>query len=143
MAQSPASLAGYLAFRGELVKGVLTPQIREQIALLVASVNDCSYCVAAHTFRGGKVGISDVELAATQHGHSANPTVDVALQFVKTLMEHRGLVSDGKFVDLMNAGWTIEEAGEIVAHVALNIFSNYFNHVAQPELDFPAPPKEP
>ena len=138
MAQSPATLDGYLAFRGALGKGVLSVQMRERIALLTAAVNDCGYCVAAHIFRGSKMGLSVSELAATQKSQSEDPKSMAALQFVDALLQSRGLVTDEDFTKVKLHGWSDEEIGEIVAHVALNVFSNYFNHVAVPALDFPA-----
>lgn len=138
MAQSPATLDGYLAFRGALGKGVLSMQMRERIALLTAAVNDCGYCVAAHTFRGAKVGLSAGELSATQKSQSEDPKSMAALQFVDALLQSHGLVTDDDFTKVKLHGWSDEEIGEIVAHVALNVFSNYFNHVAVPALDFPA-----
>ena len=137
MAQSPAALDGYLAFRGALGKGSLSTPMRERIALLTAAINDCGYCVSAHTFRGAKVGLSTTELAATQKGQSEDPKSMAALQFVDVLLQCRGLISDEDFAKVKSHGWSDEEIGEIVAHVALNVFSNYFNHVAVPALDFP------
>ena len=137
MAQSPATLDGYLAFRSALGKGVLSMQMRERIALLTAAVNDCGYCVAAHTFRGAKVGLSASELSATQKSQSEDPKSMAALQFVEVLLQGHGLVTDEDFAKVKSHGWSDEEIGEIVAHVALNVFSNYFNHVAVPALDFP------
>ena len=138
MAHSPAALDGYLAFRGALGKGVLSVAMRERIALLTAAVNDCGYCVSAHTFRGAKVGLSATELDATQKGQSEDPKSAAALQFVEALLQRRGLITDNDFAMIKSHGWSDEEIGEIVAHVSLNVFSNYFNHVALPALDFPA-----
>ena len=138
MAQSPAALDGYLAFRGALGKGVLSTAMRERIALLTAAINDCGYCVSAHTFRGAKVGLSADELSATQKSQAEDPKSMAALQFVDALLQRRGLVTDEDFAKVKLHGWSDEEIGEIVAHVALNVFSNYFNHVAAPALDFPA-----
>lgn len=140
MAQSPSALDGYLAFRGALGKGVLSVAMRERVALLTAAINDCGYCVSAHTFRGTKVGLTESELAATQKSRSEDPKTAAALQFVDALLQQRGLISDNDFTNVKAYGWTDEEIGEIVAHVALNVFSNYFNHVAMPALDFPAAP---
>lgn len=138
MAQSPAALDGYLAFRGALGKGVLTIHMRERIALLTAAINDCGYCVSAHTFRGAKVGLSANEIIATQKSQSDDPKITAALQFVDVLLQNRGMIADEHYASMKASGWSDEEVGEIVAHVALNVFSNYFNHVAAPELDFPA-----
>jgi len=138
MAQSPAALDGYLAFRATLGKGVLSPLMRERIALLTAAINDCGYCVSAHTFRGAKLGMSTTELAATQKSQSEDPKSEAALQFVDALLHCRGLIADDDFIKVKSHGWSNEEIGEMVGHVALNVFSNYFNHVAAPALDFPA-----
>lgn len=137
MAQSPAALDGYLSFRSALGKGLLSLQMKERIALLTAAINDCGYCVSAHTFRGAKVGISEADMASTQRAYSDVPKDAAALQFVDTLIRRHGLIGDVDFAKVKSQGWTDEEIGEMVAHVALNVFSNYFNHVAKPELDFP------
>lgn len=138
MAQSPIALEAYLAFRGVLTKGALTNKMMERIALLTAVMNDCDYCVAAHSFRGSKIGMSEQELALTRAGRADTDKDSAALHFVQSLMTHRGATTDADFLALKQAGWNDAEIGEMVAHVALNVFSNYFNHVAQPALDFPA-----
>ncbi|MBI3774585.1 MAG: peroxidase-related enzyme [Gammaproteobacteria bacterium] len=137
MASSPAALDGYLSFRGALVQGKLSASLREQIALLTAALNACEYCVSAHAFRGQKLGLRPEELALNQTAAASDPKIQAALNFVKKLVAKNGAVSTSEFDALKAAGWSDEEAGEMVAHVALNVFSNYFNHVAQPELDFP------
>ena len=138
MAQSPAALDGYLALRGALSKGVLSVPMRERIALLTAAINDCGYCVSAHTFRGAKVGLSASELEATQKSQSTDTKNAAALKFVDALLQCNGLIDDDDFAKIKSHGWSDEEIGEIVAHIALNVFSNYFNHVAMPVLDFPS-----
>jgi len=138
IAQSPAALDGYLALRGALGKGALSIPMRERIALLTAAINDCGYCVSAHTFRGAKIGLSSSELAATQDSQSEEPKSRAALQFVDALLQQHGQISNDDFAQVKAQGWSDAEIGEMVAHVALNVFSNYFNHVATPTLDFPA-----
>ena len=137
MANSAAALDGYLSFRGALVQGKLTAALREQIALLTAALNACEYCVSAHAFRGQKLGLSPEELALNQTAVANDVKTHAALVFVKALMAKHGAIDSEEFAALKAAGWSDEEMGEIVAHVGLNVFSNYFNHVAQPELDFP------
>lgn len=137
MANSTAALDGYLSFRAALLQGKLATTLREQIALLTAALNTCEYCVSAHAFRGQKLGLLPEELALNQAAVASDSKTQAALTFVKALMKKNGAIDDTEFAALKAAGWNDEEAGEIVAHVALNVFSNYFNHVAQPELDFP------
>jgi uncharacterized peroxidase-related enzyme len=137
MANAPAALDGYLGLHAALFRGRLENALREKLALLIAEVNGCEYCVSAHTFRGGKIGLSQGELAANRRASSADPKTEAALQFARAVTLSRGAVSDEQLARVRAGGWSDEEVAEMVAHVALNTFTNYFNHVARPELDFP------
>ncbi|MFD0362125.1 carboxymuconolactone decarboxylase family protein [Nocardia sp. GCM10030253] len=137
MANSPATLRGYLTLRDALTHGKLSTRVREQLALLVASENGCDYCVAAHTMRAGRMGFTDEAIAATRSADDEDPHADSVLRFAKEVLRSRGRVDDSLIASARQRGVSDAELSEIVGHVSLNILSNYFNHVAQPELDFP------
>lgn len=137
LANGPAALRGYLALRDALAQGALTARVREQLALLVANDNDCTYCVSAHTFRGKRMGITDDDLARTRKADDADPHAAAVLHVAREIMQRRGNVHDATLAAARAAGVTDAELAEIVAHVALNVLSNYFNHLARPDLDFP------
>src|SRR5262249_27025907 len=90
LASSPAALGGYLGFREALSEGTLPAELRERIALLVAAQNDCDYCVAAHTARGRKLGLTHEELWATRRAESADAKTAAALSFVRAVSAARG-----------------------------------------------------
>ena len=140
LANSPAALAGYLGFREPLTHGQLPVAMQESIALLVAEHNQCDYCVSAHTFRGAKLGIPGDVLVAARRGEALDPRSAAALAFCHAVLGTRGDVPDPVFAAAREAGWSDGDLLEMVAQVALNIFSNYVNHVARPPLDFPAAP---
>lgn len=141
MANSPATLRGYLNMRDALTRGKLSARIREQLALLVASENGCDYCVAAHSMRAGRMGFTEEAIAATRAARADDPHADAVLQVAREVLRSRGRVDD-RFIDsARERGVSDAELSEVVGHIALNVLSNYFNHVAQPELDFP--PAEP
>lgn len=137
MANAPAALAGYLAFRGALQQGRLTPVMCEQLALLTAQRNGCEYCLSAHAFRMGRMGVPADEILMNRRAESGDSRITMALRFARTLLASAGRASDAEVAAMHAEGWSDAEIGEIVAHVALNVFSNMFNHVAEPELDFP------
>lgn len=137
MANSPATLRGYLGFRDALTGGELGARVREQLALLIAAENGCDYCVSAHTMRAGRMGMSDAEIAATRVADAADPHAAAILRLARDVLRSRGRVDDAAVATARRAGVTDTEFGEVVGHVALNVLSNYFNHLAQPELDFP------
>jgi uncharacterized peroxidase-related enzyme len=138
MANSPAVLEAYLSFSGALANGALDAKLREQIALLSAETNNCGYCASAHTAIGKMVGLNEDQILAAREAHSTDRKTDAALKFAKQLIVGRGAVSDADLQTIKNAGFSDGEIGEIVAGVALNLFTNYFNETAQTEIDFPA-----
>lgn len=137
MAHSAAVLEGYLGLSGALSAGALSPRLREQIALAVGQANSCQYCLSAHTAVGKMVGLKPEEIAASRRAVSSDAKEGAALRFAQQLVVHKGLVDDGALRAVREAGLSDAEIVEIVANVALNIFTNYFNHVAGTEVDFP------
>lgn len=137
MANAPAALKGLLDLNGALAGGSLSGQLRESIALAVAGVNGCDYCASAHTFIGSKSGLGADELAANLRGKSSDVATQAALAFTVKLVESRGHPSADDLEELREAGFSDEDAVEIVAHVGLNTFTNYFNETFSIEVDFP------
>ncbi len=140
LANSPAALEAYLGFSDALSNGVIPAQLREQIALTVSEANGCGYCLAAHSAVGKMVGLSEEEIQESRQGTAADGKTEAALRFSRQLVEKLGWVNDGDVTHLRNAGYGDEEIAEIIAHVARNIFTNYFNHVAETAVDFPEAP---
>ena len=140
MAHSPAVARAYLGFAQALAGGSLPRRLREQIALVVGEANACAYCVAAHTALGRRAGLTEEETKEARRAASHDEKEEAALIFARKVVQDRGVVADEDMERLRRAGYTDAEVGEIVANVALNLFTNYFNHVAATELDFPAAP---
>lgn len=137
MANSPAVLQGYLDFSGALSKGRLSAKFREQIALTVSEVNDCRYCLAAHSAIGRTVGLSEEAINDSRRGESPDVREAAALEFTRQVVSNRGQVTDEEVGKLRKAGFTDGEITEILGNIALTLFTNYFNHVAGTEVDFP------
>ncbi len=138
MGNSPAVLEGYLNFSDALGKGSLGGKLGELIALAVAESNTCNYCLSAHSFIGEKlVGIDTTTLEMAREGKNKDPKIAAALFFAQTLVEKRGRVSTDDVAAVKAAGYTDGAVGEIVAHVALNVLTNYFNNTADTDIDFP------
>lgn len=138
MGNSPAVLEGYLNLSGALSHGKLSAKTGELIALAVSESNSCDYCLAAHTFIGEKLVKADpAVLQAARTGNSTDAKTEAILQLAKTLISKNGLVNDEDVNKAKNAGVSDAEIAEIIGHVALNVLTNYFNNVANTEIDFP------
>jgi len=139
VANAPAALEGYIGLNSALGNGSLDPAARERIALAVAQVNDCSYCLAAHTYLAQNVAkLSPTEINRNRFGRSVDSKADVAVRFAQSIALNRGNVKDELFNEVKAAGYDDEQIVEIIAHVALNTLTNYMNEVLGTEVDFPA-----
>lgn len=135
---SPAALEGYLSLNGALGKGSIGAKTSERIALAVAELNGCSYCLSAHSYLGSNLAKLDgAELEANRHGSSADPKAAAALHFARRIVGTRGHVSDEDLSAVKAAGFSEAEVIEIVLLVALNTLTNYVNNVARTDIDFP------
>lgn len=138
VANSPAALEGYLGLSGALGKGSLPAATRERIALAVAEVNGCDYCLAAHSYLGKALAkLDEAEIIANRKGHSNDPKADAAVRFAVLVLKTRGHVSDADLQAVKTAGYDDAQLVEIVQHVALNSWTNFMNNVARTVVDFP------
>lgn len=138
VANSPAALEGYLGLSGALSKGALPAATRERIALAIAEFNGCDYCLSAHTYLGRNLAkLDDAEITANRNGSSNDLAANAAVTFAVKVAQNRGHISDADLQEIRHAGYDDAQIIEIVQHVALNIWTNYINLVAQTDIDFP------
>ncbi len=137
LGRSPVALEGYLNFTSALGKGVLSPKLQENIAVAVAGLNQCGYCASAHTAIGKKVEVEASELLKNLLGESDDSQTSAVLSFVKTVVKKRGRISEVELESIRAAGFSDAEIVEIIGHIGINTFSNYFNNIAGTTIDFP------
>jgi uncharacterized peroxidase-related enzyme len=137
LANSPAALKGFLGLYGGLAAAKLDAPTRERVALVVGQDNECQYCVSAHTAIGRKAGLDGAEILAARDGGSADARAAVAVAFARKLNASRGEVAAADFDALRRAGYSDAEIVEIIAEVALNVFTNVLNKATDVEIDFP------
>jgi AhpD family alkylhydroperoxidase len=142
MAHSPAVLETYAAIQQVLQdRSAFDARTREAIALAVAVVDECSYCQAAHTAGGKAAGLSEQETVDIRRGQVADPRLSVLLALVREQAGNVGEVQDSTWQAALDAGWSDAQLTETSAVVALNLFTNYFNHLVRTKLDLPAAPQ--
>ena len=137
MAQSPATLRSYLTLSEAVGTGELGSKLREQLALAIAGANACGYCASAHAVIGKGAGVSEAEIPLNLRGESADAKTQAAITLARAIVEKRGFVADEDVTAFHAAGFGESALAEVIAVVALNTFTNYFNHISQVEIDFP------
>jgi uncharacterized peroxidase-related enzyme len=137
IASSPAALQGFTANNGSLAK-TLDIKTRERIALAVAQVNGCDYCLSAHSYLGLNLAkIGPEEIALNRKGESGDAKADAAVRFAAKVVRERGHVSDADIKAVRDAGFNDSQIVEIIAVTAENIFTNLLNVIAETDIDFP------
>lgn len=142
MAHSPVVLAAYAGIADAIAKqGTFNPRTREAIALAVGVVDHCDYCQAAHTLSAKKAGFSEEQTIAIRRGEvDFDDKLATLMAVVREAANEVGNVSDVTWKAALEAGWSEQELTETFAHLAANLFTNYFNHYARTDLDVPAAP---
>ncbi|MHA7003018.1 carboxymuconolactone decarboxylase family protein [Aeromonas schubertii] len=138
LAHSPTLLDAYLAFADALSKGQLTPRQREQLALAIGQANRCQYCLSAHTLIAGKLGLTQDEIRRARLGLADDARDQALLQLAIALVIQRGELSDKQLAEAREAGVDDSLLLEVLGQVTLNTLTNYGNHLAGTEVDFPA-----
>ena len=137
LAHSPVALNGYMQLSGITGKGTFSAKLREQIALAVGEKNSCEYCVTAHSVIGGMVGLNASEIAAARHAKSSNAREMAILSLASLIAEQRGHLSAAEISGYKAEGLSDADILEVLTNVVLNILTNYTNHIAATDIDFP------
>lgn len=140
LAQSPAALQGLLGLGETLKKGVLTAKEIESIALAVGQDNACEYCLSAHTVIGQMSGLSQQEITEARKHASQDKKLDALIKLAVEINKTKGNPSAKTIEVFRQAGYSDAALVEVIAWVAQNIFTNYFNHINKTEVDFPKAP---
>jgi uncharacterized peroxidase-related enzyme len=127
LTKSPAAATGYLRMKKALAAGLLSERHCEQIALAVAEINGAKYCLHAHSAIARNAGLTEDEIQSARRSAAPDPKSDRLLRFTQSMVLQRGEISDEDLSALRQAGCSDAEIIEIVAHIALNIFTNYLN----------------
>jgi AhpD family alkylhydroperoxidase len=143
MAHSPVVLQSYVALQQVIGDyGTFDGRTREAIALAVANVDQCAYCQAAHTAAGKAAGLSSDQMVAVRSGEvDFDEKLSALLDLTREYTKNVGSVDDTTWQAALDAGWSDAQLAELSVHVTLNLFTNYFNHLVETELDLPAAPE--
>lgn len=140
-AHTPVALDAYMQLSGATAAGKLNAKQREQIALVVAEANACGYCAAAHGAIGKMVGLSEAQIMQARNGDADAPRDAAVLTLARRIVETRGHVPTAELDAFKAAGFDDAAILEVLTNTVLNIFTNYTNHIAGTEIDFPVVPR--
>ncbi|BCH32808.1 alkyl hydroperoxide reductase AhpD [Mesorhizobium sp. L-8-10] len=137
-ANQPAVLNALLGLSEALGRGRFDARTREAVALAVAGANACDYCASAHAAISAGLKVPPEAIEAHLAGRSDDPRTAAILRLAVAIAAERGMVADSDLRAAREAGLSDADIVETVGNVVANIFTNYLNHVAATDIDFPA-----
>ncbi len=137
-AHSPSALEALYGWTRAATRTAFPETLREAIALRVAQLNGCEYCVAVRTDRAHAAGLDEASVEDYRRGISDDPKEQALLSLATKIVEDRGHHAGFAVQIARNASTTDAEIVEVMLLVTLSIFSNYLNNLAGTELDVPS-----
>lgn len=137
MGNSSNALKGFLALSGAASHSSINPKLQELMALAVAEANQCYYCLSAHTAGAKGVGFAEADIIKARKGEASDPKAEAILRFAKVVAEKRGKIGDADIAALRKAGVSDKEIVDAILVIIVNMFTNYFNNITDPDIDFP------
>jgi uncharacterized peroxidase-related enzyme len=136
-ANSPTLLEGYIGLDATYSKGTLSPAERQLVLLTASVVNECAYCVAAHSMAAkGMLKVPATVVAAVRAGQPvADAKLKALVNFTRELVQNRGHVAAATVQSFLDAGYRNDQIGEVLIGVALKTISNYTHHLSPVEID--------
>ncbi|MBI1425660.1 MAG: carboxymuconolactone decarboxylase family protein [Gammaproteobacteria bacterium] len=136
MANSPGLAEGYLTLSGLYAKSSLSPQEQQIVLLAVSRYNGCDYCVAAHSMGAGMAKVpADVVQALRDDLPIADPRLEALRVFAAKMVDKRGWLDEADIRVFLDAGYDMQQVGDVILAVGMKTLSNYFNHIAKTPLD--------
>ena len=136
-AHSENALKNYLDFSN--AKTSLKAKEKEVVNLAVSQVNNCDYCLAAHTAIGKMNGFTEPQILELRAGKASFDTkLDVLAKLAKNITENRGNTDAEVLADFFSAGSTKENLIDVISLVGDKTISNYINNTTRIPVDFPA-----
>ncbi len=135
-AHSDTALENYLTFSN--AKTSLSAKEKEVVNLAVSQVNECLYCLSAHTAIGKMNGFTDDQILELRAGRASfNSKLDALARFARNVTENRGRTDAEVLQNLLDAGYTQGSVIDIISLVGDKTISNYIHSTTQIPVDFP------
>lgn len=135
-AYSENALKNYLDFSN--AKSSLKAKEKEAVNLAVSEVNQCQYCLSAHTAIAGMNGYTSEQILELRAGHASFDTkLDALAKLAKNITENRGATSPDVLDNFFAEGWTKENLIDTISLVGDKTITNYVHKTTQVPIDFP------
>ncbi len=137
LAHSPAALETYQTVSAINARSSLRLREREVVQLVAATHNGCRFCVAGHTSAAqNSAKLDPVIIDALRHEQSvADEHYGPLVAFARAALEQHGAVEPSIVEDFFAAGYTEQNALDVLLGLSLATLCNYANSLARTPLN--------
>ncbi|MCK4945348.1 MAG: carboxymuconolactone decarboxylase family protein [Alphaproteobacteria bacterium] len=136
MAESPALLKGFSELSTAAATCSLSPTEVEVVQMTISSMNNCTYCLAAHKTMAGKNGVSNDVLDCLCNDTPLNdPKLEALRTFSQNMLKKMGWIDENDLAAFTEAGYTKAQAMEVLLNLSVAVITNYANHITKTPLD--------
>jgi uncharacterized peroxidase-related enzyme len=142
LAHSENALGAYLALQN--ARSSITGKAREVVNLVVSQVNECEYCLAAHTVVAGMTGFTSDQILEIRMGQASfDPKLDALARLAREIVIRRGHADPALVEAFLSAGWTTENLVDAIVTIGDKTVTNYLYATTNVPVDFPKAPALP
>jgi len=138
IAYSANGLGRYLAYQN--AKTTLSNREKEAVNLIVSQVNNCVYCLSAHTVIGKMNGFTDEQLLDIRRGKATDARLNALVALAASITENRGNAHAALVDDFFAQGYTNENLVDLLLQISDKTAMNYLHNLTKIPVDFPLAP---
>lgn len=135
IAYSKNGLEKYLAYQN--AKTSLSNKEKEAVNLIVSQVNNCEYCLSAHSVIGKMNGFTDEQVVDIRKGNVSDAKLNALVQLAADITKNRGNASEETVENFFAKGYTNENLIDVILQVSDKTAMNYLHNLTKVTIDFP------
>lgn len=135
---SSNALETYLTYSTNIKKGAFNAKEIEAVNLAVAQINNCEYCLAAHTALGKMQGFTEEETLKLRSASIEDPRLNAITRLAQEIAENKGRASEEVKDAFFEQGFDEAALIDLIGAVVSITFTNYAHILTQVPVDFPA-----
>ena len=125
IAASTPALAAFVDLNGHFGASSLSAVEREVVQLVASTENSCGYCVAGHTVFARDQQMDERLINALRsNAPLPDPRLETLARFTRALIQRSGHDCEPELEGLVEAGYTQEQALEIIVGICVKTMSN-------------------
>ncbi len=135
-AYSSSALSRYLTFVNGRTS--INNKEKEVINLIISQINECTYCLAAHTAIGKMNGFNDEQIIELRKGSASFDTkFDALVKLAAEIIKNRGTISDITLNRFYEVGYNDENLIDVIVAVGEKTITNFLHKATNVPVDFP------